>query len=339
MTTSVALLHLSDIHLKSELDPVLERLKQIADAIGPELKPMSACIIVLSGDIAFSGRDEEYVAADRLVSELTDQLRSRFSGEVHLVLCPGNHDCDFSAMLPGRDKILEGLRQRRKPVSKEMATACAEVQANFFGFLRAKAAPGLNESNDLVWHYQIPVDSKTIRILCCNTAWVSQLKEIPSTLYFPIDYVKGTKDRADVAITMMHHPYGWLAPENARALRGRIEEVSDIVLTGHEHHMGARAVKAAAGETNFYIEGGVLQDSEDSEVSTFNLLLLDLDSQKQKLSRLRTRFSYCLCFRHSITINKSILLTAHTRIFMNFLSNATWLEIRRLQVMISSYRT
>ena len=34
----------------------------------------------------------------------------------------------------------------------------------------------------------------------------------------------------------MHHPYGWLEPVNARALRAAIETASDVVLTGHEHN-------------------------------------------------------------------------------------------------------
>jgi hypothetical protein len=68
----------------------------------------------------------------------------------------------------------------------------------------------------------------------------------------------------------------------AEALMKHVEAVSDVILTGHEHDPTYQVRSGVSGEKNQYIEGGVLQGSLDEAMSTFNVLLLDLETKKQK---------------------------------------------------------
>src|SRR5205807_9361756 len=102
-------------------------------------------------------------------------------------------------------------------------------------------------------------------IRCCNTAWLSEIREKQGGLFFPVERLKlaavPERDAKDaLLITIFHHPYSWLATTNARNFRKAIEESSDVVLTGHEHDFTKKTVTGLIGEVNQYIEGGALQE-------------------------------------------------------------------------------
>jgi len=106
------LLHLSDIHFKESegQNPVLSRTEQIAAAAASTAPSARCCFVVVTGDIAFSGKQAEYAFADKFFSELRDHLCTRLPKcDPHFVLVPGNHDCDFSQLDRVREVIMREL--------------------------------------------------------------------------------------------------------------------------------------------------------------------------------------------------------------------------------------
>ena len=101
----IRILHLSDIHFKTskawDQDPVLRAL---ARYIGEEVKAgITPDLVVITGDLAFSGTAEEYALARTWLDE---QLWPALGGDLpreHLLLVPGNHDVD-------RRKVSRGVR-------------------------------------------------------------------------------------------------------------------------------------------------------------------------------------------------------------------------------------
>ncbi len=59
----VCLLHLSDIHFRTNKNPVSERVEQIVRAVLSTDVAYQLCIILITGDIAFSGAETEYSEA------------------------------------------------------------------------------------------------------------------------------------------------------------------------------------------------------------------------------------------------------------------------------------
>ena len=101
--TMITILHLSDLHFRAgdKLDQynrqvvMEELLRDIAERtsrIGAMVESID--LIVISGDLAFSGDEEEYSQLER---ELLDSL-SKSSNIAHdrLFTVPGNHDVDRS---------------------------------------------------------------------------------------------------------------------------------------------------------------------------------------------------------------------------------------------------
>ena len=104
------ILHLSDLHLKSEGNAIFDKLDQLKGVANVDGDVFQAGFIVISGDVAFSGKSEEYTLALKLI----DQLRLSLQGaggvkEWHVVPVPGNHDCDLDADDETRKTLSESL--------------------------------------------------------------------------------------------------------------------------------------------------------------------------------------------------------------------------------------
>ncbi|MDD2934015.1 MAG: metallophosphoesterase [Methylotenera sp.] len=280
------LIHLSDIHIKSKDNLILNRAAQIASAMSGLDADIEGCILVITGDIAFSGQESEYALAESFISKVKDCLaKSVQIAEIQVVLAPGNHDCDFSSPNQVREIVISSLAKGSVGnVSAELAAQSLAVQDNYWKFSNritgrtSENAP----SEQLCCITQVNICDKTISFSAYNTAWMSQRNEIQGALHFPIEFIPIEDTASDLVVSLFHHPYNWLESSNAREFRTLIERNSDLIMTGHEHESG-QYVKTdrVIGNTNEYVEGAVLQDSRTQD-SGFNAVLIDLEQEAQK---------------------------------------------------------
>lgn len=280
------LLHLSDIHIKSEGDFILKHADEIADAASSLDTGIEGCIVVITGDIAFSGQPNEYSLAEQFINQLKACLSKTIGvAELYVVLVPGNHDCDFSTPNQVRDILIGTLAKGAvETVSVELAMQSLAVQSNFWRFVTrvTGAAPKSVPKDQLCRVEQIKIGSKTITFNAYNTAWMSQMHELQGSLNFPYSFIPDEDAASDLVVSLFHHPYNWLESVNARVFRTSVERNSDLILTGHEHESDQYVkTNRRSGETNEYVEGAVLQDSKTQE-SGFNAILIDLETEKQK---------------------------------------------------------
>lgn len=81
----IALLHLSDIHLNNRKCINNENIKRIAVTLYSERK-VDRVLILISGDIAFSGSSYEYTAAKYLIGTLISEIKRFFNGNQKIKL-------------------------------------------------------------------------------------------------------------------------------------------------------------------------------------------------------------------------------------------------------------
>ena len=67
---TAVILHLSDIHIRSKSDPILSRAQEIASCTFSSLQDASHLFVVISGDIAFSGEENQYDLAIKLFLQI-----------------------------------------------------------------------------------------------------------------------------------------------------------------------------------------------------------------------------------------------------------------------------
>ena len=263
---------------------------------------MDLCIVAITGDLTYSGKEDQYALAwgflQKLQTDLIAKLSCRTPGErvpVYFVAVPGNHDCDFDRIGAARDMILDGvLKDPNTALDSSIVQVCTQVQEPFYEFLNANAHESRLEASavdtqydhKLYYEYRFSAQGHIVRFMCCNTSWLSRLREIPGQLYFPADAIPSITIEPSLSIAMFHHPYPWLEPNNRRSFQKRVEEVADIVLTGHEHEATRKTQQGDKGERNTYIVGGALHDAEYFSGSVFNAFIFDTDTKKQKFTRL-----------------------------------------------------
>jgi 3',5'-cyclic AMP phosphodiesterase CpdA len=111
----ICILHLSDVHFRVgkawDAEPVTRALAhfiktEVQSGLAPDL-------VVFSGDLAFSGKAEEYkLARDWLENQLWPALGGDLPHN-RLLLIPGNHDVDRGKVGAGVRSMQQGLLSAR----------------------------------------------------------------------------------------------------------------------------------------------------------------------------------------------------------------------------------
>ena len=278
----LTILHLSDIHIRNSGDFVLTRAKNISESMYKYRSSADSILLLLSGDVAFSGKEDEYILAEKFINEIVSNISGETKRPVHIIVVPGNHDCNFDDHSSVRNAVLTNLANLNEDsIDDDIIKECLSVQKNFIDF-RDRISTICNTGNDLLWsQYVIEVNDKTILIDCLNMAWMSQINECQGTINFPL---KRYKDRAnsdeDLRIIAFHHPVNWLKQGTYQSLRTFLRTIGDLIVTGHEHTQATSVVDDAVNSQSVYVEGAALQPDKQGLSSGFNIIDIDLtDSQ------------------------------------------------------------
>lgn len=276
----ILLLHLSDIHFKLSNNYLLDKEVALFEAMRNYLAEYDHVFLVISGDIAYSGKEEEYKIAHAFISKLKGNLESYSSKTITSIIIPGNHDCDFALDNKARKNSINAIQRLGElSIDDSVVEQCLCVQENYRKFVAANSEQPIF-SDGLTYIYRLTIGSKHVHFHCYNTAYLSEIKEQPGKMYFPITkYDDGLFTKADIVISQFHHPFHWLVPTNRREFMTHIHKVSDFYLTGHEHEFSKSKIDDLDENTVCHIEGGVLQNSEDKYESSFNIIGFNLDDE------------------------------------------------------------
>jgi len=282
---SLGILQLSDIHLKGNEPDVETWAESIGHAIQTQCVTLSALLVVFSGDVAYSGQTHEYDAARRLIERLSIVLK-RLDGPAILgpVLVPGNHDCDFTTEGDVRPELLSTLPKRLAELNPDGETVerLTAIQSAFYRFEQSYSEVDRLKANRLYYQHIFDSPEGKIVVHCFNTAWISRYKELKGHILFPEQVRPSNPDfKPALAVSIFHHPYAWLETGNGRKFQRRIESISDIVFTGHEHDGDSFSRDSSVGEHIEYVEGAPLQAADAT--SGFNLVIVDKDANKYEV--------------------------------------------------------
>ncbi|SEU23893.1 metallophosphoesterase [Variovorax sp. OV084] len=273
--SKLLIIHLSDLHISNEQNPILKRAEAIANSLIVE--PDAHVLILFTGDIAFGGKEHEYRLASDFLSRLKIAIsKTHHPSTLNLICVPGNHDCDFSqGNADVRTALLENLKNS-SPVAQGVIDECSNVLKPFEAF-RAEVETLAPLGTDAIWRkYHVKCDDTEIIINSVNTAWSAKMSTGVGSLFFPNEkYQKASPRNGAFRITGTHLPYHWLHQAAYRDFRRLLRQNSDLILTGHEHegNFGTN-VDSESGHTVF-IEGAALYPHGGSQESGFICAELD----------------------------------------------------------------
>ncbi|MBK8039359.1 MAG: metallophosphoesterase [Verrucomicrobiaceae bacterium] len=287
-----ALFQLSDIHIKSEHDLAVRYLPRIAGVMNELSMPsVDLVIIVLAGDLTYSGKTHEFKALRQALVQLRTELASVAHCEVHFVAIPGNHDCDFSESNQVRDLLIKTLPSGDLTLSdSSIIEQCVTVQKEFWSFALSDLLTKPLINQDCIYlEHSFPKGKETLRLRMYNTAWVSQIHETPGIMGLPKQHYDGHnhKTGASVTISVLHHPTHWFTPNRKRDFDLCLDHSADLVMFGHEHLPEEYIKSDFDGNQVGYIYGGVFQKNPMTCPGQFNVVLIDTERGQQQTRRYR----------------------------------------------------
>ncbi|MBB5060619.1 hypothetical protein HDF16_005355 [Granulicella aggregans] len=276
---------LSDIHFREGSNPVDDRLEALLAAVLSIRPRPDACLVLLTGDIAFSGKKTEYKRAFIFLSGLRVQLAEFFGNQnVFFEVIAGNHDClQAEDELGVRAALVAGAPERilTKTPDRGYLNILLNPQSHFHEFVEKFTVTPVLGDERVCRSRTIRVASKLVELIGINTALLSQRDEQVGTLGVPMSLLNDLpvkESDVDVTLCVYHHPDNWLEPNLRREFRKFVESNAHIVFTGHEHLQDNHWTEASTGENTAYLEADALQAKDYPIRSGFNCLVIDFDA-------------------------------------------------------------
>ena len=131
----LTILHLSDIHIHSSSDPLLLRAMDVASPCYSAVRQSDGCLIVVTGDAAYSGQDIQYDAAEHFLTEIKNAFQAEGCPFVDIFAAPGNHDCSLLPENRARTIVVEKIVEDPSiSTDDDVIQMCTAPQSAFFAF-------------------------------------------------------------------------------------------------------------------------------------------------------------------------------------------------------------
>lgn len=284
---TITWLHLSDLHFRGsrayDENIVLQALlRDVAERIQTDgLRPD---FIAITGDVAFSGKQDEYDLARLFFDKL---LTTTGLPCERLFVVPGNHDVDRNLITSGAKAIGTSLTDRDSvntllitPGDRRLVLARFK---GYEGFVNNYFAGHLAFDDEHYFYVQeLDLSGRRIALLGLNSAWLcasDQDKEQGLVIgerqtRAALDAEQATG--AELKIALLHHPFDWLREFDQNDSAAMLLDNCDFVLHGHLHRTAmAQLVSPDSGA--MVIAGGACYETRQYP-NSYNFVRLDLSA-------------------------------------------------------------
>jgi len=286
------LLHISDIHFRAfknneylDLDKDIQNELEF-DLCGLKQDFGKIDLILIGGDIAFSGSEAEYKVADEWIKKICEITECE---QENVLTVPGNHDVDrskLSVIVLDAHKQLKQLKNRNEidyKVSqyvndKESAKTLLSPLTNYNNFAQKYGSIPQGD-NVLYWTKDVVLDNSILRIRGVNSALVSDADdhENKSKLLLGSHQSNISRDNGVVNLVLCHHPPQWLLDGDDVIID--LNARTRIQLFGHKHEFGREVIENCC----LVLAAGAMQPSrsESGWEPRYNILELAIPSVSQ----------------------------------------------------------
>lgn len=290
-------LHFSDLHFSSsdEFDRsiVNETLWQDLKRWGDQgLQPN---FIFVTGDIAHSGKPEEYKLAGEFFDQLLDKTAVKEKEKLFFV--PGNHDVDLSKIsnlarkqvLDDRDSVREilGTHTGRSLFMGRFAGYASFIKAYFSDV----KDPLLFDDERYFFCRNLNINNQPIAILGINSAWTSgniivndKISDQGNLVVGEkqvIDALRAAKD-AQIRIALMHHPLSYLREFDRKGVETALTTTGcEFLLRGHLHEADVERKTSTKGNLLTIPAGAIFQGRD--LINSYNFVTLDVERREARI--------------------------------------------------------
>ncbi len=242
------LIHLSDIHFRSgqagsPFDPDQMIRSRLIDDVRTHCERLGerASAVLISGDIGYAGKRDEYDFATKWLQDLAAACGTSLA---NVFTCPGNHDVDREVARGAAIRLLHQAIKQQQPLARDAAVAGLLSEAdnsdllfkpirNYNSFAQQLFC-ALTPPNDTVAKRALRLnDGSTLRLWGLNSALISSEEDAKEQLAVDPAFNQIVRVAGEENLVICHHPPNWIMGGNA--LGGHLDAVARIQLFGHEH--------------------------------------------------------------------------------------------------------
>ena len=288
--------HVSDIHFGQERDHVIHihndvKRELIADATAviAELQTGSAQGILVTGDIAFSGKAEQYDAAGKWL----DALAEGIGCPIHRVqMVPGNHDLDRDRLSIGGKQLLDFIRaggpaEYERVISNESDRATLFSRFEDYGRFCMGYNCGLDEEAKHATNLRIEVGpGRWIRFIRLNSSLLCHGEERddqPELVMGERQFII-PRNPGEENVVLVHHPLNWY--KDAEEVQKYVRSRARVFISGHEHNPKVNIENVAEDSQIMMLAAGaaVPFKSNETYTYTYNIIEFDWDAGAEALA-------------------------------------------------------
>lgn len=272
---NILVLHLSDMHFVREKNFSIDNINAIAKALQQSMMDIKNIIVIISGDLAYSGHKSEYIEVDNFLHDLNTAITKRYgTSDIHFAIVPGNHDVDYNKGNLNRSDLeaLETDISYSAAIRKEL-----NKQIAFFEFSKSY---GCFITPTLLYQMFIKYGDKIVQLNLINTAAFSSLDEDQGFHFLTEADIRelSTQHNSDFIISVMHHPHHWFSAHCKKTFEECLYSRSDIIFVGHEHYESSMKIEHEDASVNIFA-AGKLSNRGDWTDSEFHVSILNINSR------------------------------------------------------------
>lgn len=288
----VRLLHLSDIHFNKN-NGVDDENIEVKDAIEKDLKILMNVdttkidYILICGDIAFSGKSEEYANAATWLGTICEITNCNPSS---VLVVPGNHDVNRSMVNDCYVQRLLHKNLKQLDVSSLNGVFSNLIQNKHVDILKQSQA-NYNEfasrfdcdfkDNKLFWELEHSNFNKfKLKFRGCNSALLSDEEDniLPQKMALSKHQYYIKDEYNTIYITLCHHPVEYLIDKNS--VESSFNNKVTLQLYGHNH-----SFHVEPKEKSLIIHAGAVKPEveENKYRPCYNIIDIDIEENKDSV--------------------------------------------------------
>ena len=221
-------------------------MHQLIEAVEQNASDNSIDLVLFTGDLAFSGKAEEYATLD---TELVDPLRKlNITKDAVFLAVPGNHDLDCGYAYPISWSKLGESRQTYFWHSDERGTALRSARANgfraFSDYVRKAQILSPDPTKQVGARFDLEIPGHPVSVICLNTALFSdkelsddderEVSPLPVQVLRSLAYEKTLHN---TTLVLGHHPTHWFEKQSRAHFISALKDLGAIYLHGHTHEI------------------------------------------------------------------------------------------------------
>jgi predicted phosphodiesterase len=290
----VAFVHLSDIHFGQERDglaivndDVKNQLIEDCRTALAEIKPHKVGGVLVTGDIAYSGKKNEYEAAGQWLDRLTSQINCE-RAQVHIV--PGNHDIDRGTLSESTKDMLEAIAIHGEEKLTKYLNDEGDRDRLFarFGDYRIFAEAydcSLDNAGGLAGSKTMELaPGRTLRFVGVNSALICAANDKEGRLLLGKRQWVLPRTPGEELVVLTHHPMHWF--QDSEKAIDYLRSRARVYLSGHEHNPAVEVEETENGGDLMRLAAGatVPPKVENGVNYCYNILIFSWVKDEEALS-------------------------------------------------------